>query len=58
MKKQYITPQASIIVVNGLTHLMTGSYTTILGTNEVSDGTTGFTQYGRRGGFWEDDEEE
>lgn len=58
MKKQYINPETTIVVLIAQSQLMAGSdFTMPLETEEVSDETIDFTQASRRKSLWDDDEE-
>lgn len=56
MKKQYINPETTVVVLNTECRLMVGSITGTLKTTEVDD-DMGFVQRSRGFDLWDDDEE-
>ncbi len=56
MKKQYINPETTVVVLNTQCQLMAGSITETLKTTEVDDDMD-FVQCGRGVNVWGDDEE-
>lgn len=58
MKKQYIHPATTIVVLIAQNQLMADSdFIMTLNTEEVSDETSDFVQASRRKSLWDDDEE-
>lgn len=56
MKKQYINPETTVVVLNTECQLMAGSITETLKDTEVGDDME-FVQYSRVNSLWNDDEE-
>lgn len=56
MKKQYINPETTVMVLNTECQLMAGSITETLKTTKVDDDME-FVQYSRGNSLWDDDEE-
>jgi hypothetical protein len=56
MKKQYINPETTVVVLNTQCQLMAGSITERLKTTEVDDDMD-FVQCSRGFDLWDDDEE-